>query len=67
MKTLIEFLRRLAIIMNWIFFGFFSFVLIGGALNENGRMFYFGLGALALAFFVHVAANWIFLKINSKF
>ena len=67
MKTYIEFLRRLIIITNWIFFGFLSFVLVGGALNENGRMFYFGLGALAFAFIIHVGTNWIFFKLNSKF
>ena len=66
METLIEFCRRFLIIGNWIFLGILSMVLIGGSLNVNSRMFYFALGTIAVAFFIHYLINIIALRLSPK-
>ncbi len=46
--------------------GILSMVLIGGSLNVNSRMFYFALGIIAVAFFIHYLINLIALKLSPK-
>ncbi len=64
-KTLVEFARRFLIIINWLIFGIMSFVFVGVSINSNSRMFYFGLGCLALGFLFHFLINTIISKNTS--
>ena len=59
---MLETIKVILLMLNWIVLGSFGLVLIGGSINTNARLFIFGIGSIGIAFLFHFIINLIFSK-----